>query len=186
MAIMLGLTIFLDISPFGAIPIGSVSATIVQIPTIVTAIVLGPIYGMIMGGIFGIVSLIHALTRPVTPLDPLFINPLISVLPRILIGLFSGWTFVLITKITNNKRRSIGAVAAGAVGAITNTVFVLGALYFMYAEQIIEKLGLGTNQAFIALIWTIVSSNGVIEAIVCAILAGGITIAYDTVKARTT
>src|SRR5690554_7708529 len=82
MALMLAITLILDLTPLGAIPLGPVSATIIHIPTIITGIILGPIAGLIMGTLLGLVSLLHALTRPATPLDPLFINPLVSVLPR--------------------------------------------------------------------------------------------------------
>lgn len=182
MAAMLGLTIFLDLSPLGAIPVGAVSATIVQIPTILTGILYGPLYGMIMGLLMGITSLLHALTRPVTPLDPLFINPLVSVLPRMLIGLFAGLVFMLLVKLFKNKMRFIGATIAGAVGALTNTVFVLGALYLIYAEKIIMDIGLQDSAALKTLIWGIVTTNGVAEMLVCAGLAGGITLAVDKMR----
>lgn len=184
LAIMLGITVFLDLSPFSAIPIGSVSATILQIPTIITAIILGPIYGMVMGGILGIVSLIHALTRPVTPLDPLFINPLVSVFPRILIGLFTALAFSFVLKIFKGGKRPVASGVAGAVGAIVNTIFVLGALYFVYAKDIIESLGLENNDALLAVIWGIILSNGVIEAIVCSVVSVGVIAAYDSLSRR--
>lgn len=182
MAAMLALTIFLDLSPLGAIPVGAVSATIVQMPTILTGILYGPLYGMIMGLLMGITSLLHALTRPVTPLDPLFINPLVSVLPRMLIGLFAGLAFLLLVKLFKNKMRFIAATVAGAVGALTNTVFVLGALYFIYAEKIILDIGLQDSAALKTLIWGIVTTNGVAEMLVCAGLAGGITLAVDKMR----
>lgn len=182
MAAMLALTIFLDISPLGAIPVGAVSATIVQIPTILTAILYGPIYGMIMGLLMGLTSLIHALTRPVTPLDPLFINPLVSVFPRMLIGLFAGLAFLMLGKLFKNKMRFIAASFAGAVGALTNTVFVLGALYFIYAEKIIMDIGLQDSAALKSLIWGIVATNGVAEMLVCAGLAGAIVLAADKMR----
>lgn len=182
MAAMLALTIFLDLSPLGAIPVGAVSATIVQVPTILTGILYGPLYGMIMGLLMGITSLLHALTRPVTPLDPLFINPLVSVLPRMLIGLFAGLVFMLLVKLFKNKMRFIGATIAGAVGALTNTVFVLGALYLIYAEKIIMDIGLQDSAALKTLIWGIVTTNGVAEMLVCAGLAGGITLAVDKMR----
>lgn len=182
MAAMLALTIFLDISPLAAIPVGAVSATIVQIPTILTGILYGPLYGMIMGLLMGITSLIHAMTRPVTPLDPLFVNPIISVFPRMLIGLFAGLAFMLLVKLFKNRARFIAGAFAGAVGALTNTVFVLGALYFVYAEKIIMDIGLQDSAALKTLIWGIVATNGVAEMIVCAGLAGAVIIAVDKMR----
>ncbi|NLL96305.1 MAG: ECF transporter S component, partial [Clostridiaceae bacterium] len=79
LGLMLAITIIMDMTPLGMIPIGAISATIIHIPTIITGVVLGPVAGFIMGTSFGIVSLTHALTRPATILDPLFMNPLVSV-----------------------------------------------------------------------------------------------------------
>lgn len=182
LAAMFALTIFLDISPLAAIPVGAVSATIVQVPTILTGILYGPLYGMIMGLLMGLTSLVHALTRPVTPLDPLFVNPVISVFPRVLIGLFAGLAFMLITKLFKNRFRFIAASFAGAIGALTNTVFVLGALYFVYAEKIIADLALQDSAALKAVIWGIVMTNGVAEMLVCAGLAGAIVLAADKMR----
>lgn len=182
LAVMFALTVFLDISPLGAIPVGAVSATIVQMPTIITAIVYGPIYGMIMGLIMGLTSLIHALTRPVTPLDPLFVNPLVSVLPRVLIGLFAGLVFLLLTRVLKDKLRFIAATVTGAIGALTNTVLVLSALYFIYAEKIIMEFQLQDSAALKALITGIVTTNGVAEMLVCAGLAGAVIVAMDKMR----
>jgi uncharacterized membrane protein len=60
------------------IPVGSVSATISHIPTIIVSVILGPVYGLIMGASFGLVTLFRALTSPLSPLDPLFIMRLVA------------------------------------------------------------------------------------------------------------
>src|SRR5690554_8147032 len=93
MALMLAITLILDLTPLGAIPLGPVSATIIHIPTIITGIILGPIARLIMGTILGLVSFLPALTKPATPLDPPFINPLVTVLPRMFICLLSYLVF---------------------------------------------------------------------------------------------
>ncbi|SCG84207.1 hypothetical protein DW1_2647 [Proteiniborus sp. DW1] len=93
----------LGMTPIGFIPVGPTSATIMHIPVIIGAIVEGPIVGMLVGLIFGIFSLIRAITTP-TIISPVFYNPLVSILPRVLIGLVSYYTFVAVKKM--NKKTS--------------------------------------------------------------------------------
>ncbi len=94
----------LGMTPIGFIPVGPTNATIMHIPVIIGAIVEGPIVGMLVGLIFGIFSLIRAITTP-TIISPVFYNPLVSILPRVLIGLVSYYTFVAVRKM--NKRASM-------------------------------------------------------------------------------
>lgn len=56
-----------------------------HIPDIIGAIVEGPLVGITVGFIFGATSLLKALTMP-TITSFAFINPLVSILPRMLTG----------------------------------------------------------------------------------------------------
>lgn len=94
----------LGMTPIGFIPVGPTNATIMHIPVIIGAIVEGPIVGMLVGLIFGVFSLIRAITTP-TVISPVFYNPLVSILPRVLIGLVSYYTYVAVKRM--NKKTSI-------------------------------------------------------------------------------
>ena len=104
-AIVLGLT------PLGLIPVPTLAgrATIMHIPVIVGAIIEGPIVGMFVGLIFGIISFI-------TTASPLLKNPIIAVLPRILIGLFAYYSY----------KWTKSSIVSAIVGGLTNTIGVLG------------------------------------------------------------
>ena len=186
LGVMLALTIILDITPLGAIPLFGVSATITHLPTIVTGILLGPLYGLAMGTSFGLISLFHALTRPVSPLDPLFINPLISVLPRMLIGVVSYYAYAGVRRLLGKETvgQTISAVIGGVAGSLTNTVLVLGMLYVVYLNEIISRLGLADVKAVNGLYITIVSTNALMEAIVAGVVAPAILVAYMKVFQR--
>ncbi len=87
---MLGaITVVLALTPLGFIPIGPLNATTMHIPVIVAGVLEGPIAGAAVGLIFGCSSLFNHIVRP-TPLSPIFYNPLISILPRVLIGLIAS------------------------------------------------------------------------------------------------
>jgi len=85
MGVMLALTItFVAVT---AIPTASASmALLIFLPTIITSIIQGPKSGAVMGAMAGFATLLRALLAPASPLDYLFLNPLVAVLPRIFIG----------------------------------------------------------------------------------------------------
>lgn len=86
------ITAVLGSTPIGFIPIGPTRATIMHIPVIIGAIMEGPIVGAFVGLIFGLFSIFQALTTQ-TPVSFVFINPIVSVLPRILIGFISYYVY---------------------------------------------------------------------------------------------
>jgi uncharacterized membrane protein len=158
------------------IPLGPVSATISHIPTIITGVILGPIAGLIMGTSLGIISLLHALLAPASPLDPLFINPLISVLPRMFIGVVSYYVFALLKKAfkKDGLKISTGTFVAGIAGSLTNTGLVFLMLYLIYAQEVAQKLGV----AFSVILITVFTSNAIAEALVSGFITLAVAAAY--------
>jgi len=156
--------------PFlGYIPVGPLSLTIIPITVIIAAFVFGPVNGAIVGGVWGVITFIRAFIAPTSPLAPLiFTNPLISVVPRILIGIIAGYAFDSLkkTKLGPNGSMRIAAL----LGAMTNTVLVLGLTYLFYKEPYANALDLDVNEVLPAILY-IVGTNGVAEAILSAIIA---------------
>lgn len=97
-----GISIVMGMTPIGFIPVGPTKATIMHIPVIICAILEGPIAGGIVGLIFGIFSIFQAIFMP-TPVSFAFLNPLVSVIPRILIGITSYYVYKGLGKLGNNK-----------------------------------------------------------------------------------
>lgn len=164
---MLGaVSVVLGMTPLGFIPVGPTNATIMHIPVIIGAIVEGPIVGMLVGLIFGIFSIIRSITTP-TPVSFVFWNPLVAVLPRILIGLISYYVYKAAMKTTKNETVSLGV--AGALGTLVNTVGVLGMVYMLYAKEFVGALGIATDNAF-KVIAGIGITNGLPEMFVAMII----------------
>lgn len=129
----------LGMTPIGFIPVGPTNATIMHIPVIIGAIVEGPIVGMLVGLIFGIFSLIRAITTP-TIISPVFYNPLVSILPRVLIGLVSYYTFVAVRRM-NKKTATIILISIwGAVVAYLSFAFVSNLGLFSSGDISFAKL----------------------------------------------
>ena len=60
--ILTAIIVLMAVVPFlGYIPLGFMSATIIHVPVIVGALLLGPKYGIYLGTVFGVTSLIQAL-----------------------------------------------------------------------------------------------------------------------------
>lgn len=108
------ITAVLGLTPIGFIPIGPTRATIMHIPVIIGAIMEGPIVGGFVGLIFGLFSIFQAVTAP-TPVSFAFINPLVSVLPRILIGIISYYTYRGLSTIGNKGIKGLLYVLWGAI-----------------------------------------------------------------------
>lgn len=103
------ITIVLGLTPLGLIPLGIINATTMHIPVIIAAIVEGPLVGALVGLIFGISSLANALIRP-NPVSFVFYNPLISILPRVLIGITSYYAYKGVKNASTKNSKTIAKI----------------------------------------------------------------------------
>lgn len=161
------ISIFLGLTGLGFIPIPPVKATIMHIPVIIGAIVEGPIVGALVGGVFGLFSMYQAFTAPM-PTSFIFWNPIIAILPRILIGIVAYYVYTFFKNKLKNK--SIGIGIAAILGTLTNTIGVMGLTYIIYIERYSQTLGISRQAATIG-IGSIITVNGSIEAIVSALIS---------------
>ena len=112
-----GIAIFLAVTRLGFIPVPNLAgnATIIHVPVILGAALEGPLVGTIVGLIFGVFSFIQAEV-------PFFRDPLVSILPRLLIGVVAWAVFVGLRRVSID----LASAAAGVLGSLTNSVGVLG------------------------------------------------------------
>lgn len=189
------ISIIMSMTPIGYVPINPVAnLTIMHIPVIIGAIVEGPLAGAFIGFIFGATSLIRAITGP-TVTNFIFMNPLVSILPRMLIGIASYYTYIFVSKRFNklleskpkgNKLKTIPAAITGVVGTLVNTGGVLGMTYILYAQRFAEAFISANPNANVYspayIIFGIVGGNAVAEAILAAIIVGSVVTVLKTVK----
>ncbi len=91
---MLGaLTVVMGLTGIGFIPIPPVRATIMHLPVILAGVLEGPAAGAAVGAIFGGFSMYQAATIGTPISKALFLNPIIALLPRILIGIAAAYGF---------------------------------------------------------------------------------------------
>ena len=117
--VLAAIAILLGITRLGFIPVPNVSgnATIMHVPAIIGGVLEGPVVGLIIGGIFGIYSWLQDTTG-------LFKNPIVSVVPRLFIGVVAYYVYAALRK----SNEWLALVAAGLAGTLTNTILVVGAL----------------------------------------------------------
>ena len=144
-ALMAAIVILLANTPLGMIQLPIIKATTVHIPVIIGAVLLGPSAGAILGGVFGICSMISNTTAPTLlsfAFSPFLAEDLLGVVKslwiaigcRILIGVVAGWVWIGLRKLRLSPW--IALPITGFVGSMVNTVFVMGSIYVLLASQI--------------------------------------------------
>ena len=178
-ALMAAIVIVLANTPLGMIQLPVIKATTVHIPVILGAVLLGPLAGGILGGVFGICSLISTTMAPTllsfafspfmstTGLPGVLKALWISVGCRILIGVVSGWLWKLFEKVHLNQ--TIALPITGFVGAMVNTVTVMGSIYLLFAQQYAQAQDVGITAVW-GLIMGTITASGIPEAIASAVL----------------
>lgn len=149
----------------GYIPLGPIDVTIVHITVILAAVLFGSKTGLAIGTAWGLLSMLRAYVQP-TPFNIVFLNPLISVVPRMLVGWVSG---LLFQAIKNRLSERWSYTITALVGTLMNTVLVLGGIYVFTAETYADALGVSQNVLLTAL-GAVVATNGVIEMIASMII----------------
>ena len=90
--------------------------------------------------------------------------------------------FAALEVFTLKKSGSVSAfIYAGVVGAMTNTIFVMGGIFVLYKNAYADALSIDPG-AVLGVIGGVISFNGVIEAIVAAIIVAALGVALNKIK----
>ena len=100
-----------------------------------------------------------------------------------LIGMVFGVILFVVLTLTGKNRSSASTALAyaGLTGAFTNTLFVMSGIYILYKDAYAQALGVA-GEAVLNVIMGVVSFNGIVEAVVAAILIAGVGLALLRVK----
>jgi uncharacterized membrane protein len=185
------LVVVLGLPPvhLGMIPLGpNASITIMHIPVLL-AVMLMCMYGgkkfkpdlsslasgVTVGAVFGIFSLILAAMMPTGALDPLFVNPGISVLPRMVLGAVA-WILWYLINLIPFMPKAVSAGITAFISTIAHTCLVIGSLYLFAGAKVMDAMG---GMGYIALM-AVLLPNALLEAsaaaIVCAAVVGSVTV----------
>ncbi len=157
-AILSALIIVMTVVPYtGYIYYGGIEITTLHIVVMLGAFFLGPYYGALLGTVWGATCLLRAFTNP---LWILFTNPMISLVPRILVGLGAGLIFAALKKSRLSEPLAVGLSAA--FSTLLNTVLVLSAMYIF--GGMIESYQ-SFFEMFETMFLTLLTLNGAVEII---------------------
>jgi len=177
-ALMAAIVVLLANTPLGMIQLPIIKATTVHIPVIIGAILLGPAAGAILGGVFGICSMVSNTIAPTllsfafspflsTDLPGIFKALWISTGCRILIGVAAGWLWIGFQKL--KVSHWISLPVTGFLGSMVNTVAVMGSIYKLLAVQYAQAKNVAVTAVYSLIEGTILAS-GIPEAIAAAVL----------------
>lgn len=188
MAVLIAILLILEITNVGYLKFGLLEMTIMQVPVIIGAIVMGPTAGAILGGVFGLTSFWQCFGKSAFGVALLAINPLytfiICVVGRVLMGWLTGLIYHGLQKVDRNK--IVNFFVAGLSGALLNTMFFMTFLVVLFGQTdfilgLQQDLGATSVMGFIV---TMVGVQGIVEAIICCVLGAVISKAILRLKAH--
>ena len=134
-AMLSAILLLMSYTPLGYLNIGPLAISLNMIPVAVGAIALGPIGGMILGGMFGITSFLQCIGIGGTSAMGVIlfeINPFLAFVqrfvPRLLAGLLSAYIFKASKRFING---TVAGFITGFGAALLNTVLFMAALVLL-------------------------------------------------------
>ena len=185
-ALFVSIIAIMTFTPLGMIPLPTVKLAVVLMPLLICAMTTKFQVGLMVSIIFGILSMVNNYINATSILSFAFQNPLISVLPRSLIGPIVYLTYHGMQKVLNvntahlyaskldedniqvsksRKKNILSATVATAVGVTANTLMFFIMLLLVYGGEVHD----GTQIGF-ALIGGIAVSNYIPEVIASSII----------------
>lgn len=164
-----------------------IAYTILQVPVILAVVLGGLVPGLLTGFVFGLSSLIKSAVMPLSLLDPYFLNPLCSIVPRLMIPVVTWLVFTGLKKIPHVPQLVAGIFAA-VIGSLTNTICVFASLCLIYfgeiapiAENAVAQFPSLANVAYIAILLTFAPA-ALVEGGISGVITGLVLTALGAAK----
>ena len=164
-----------------------VAYTILQVPVILATILGGLVPGLLTGFVFGLSSLIKSAVMPLSLLDPYFLNPLCSIVPRMIIPVVTWLVFTGLKKIPHVPQIVAGILAA-VIGSLTNTICVFASLCLVYfgeiapiVENAVAQFPSLANVAYIAIL-LMFAPAALVEGGISGVITGLVLTALGAAK----
>ncbi len=176
-AMLCAILLLMSFTPLGYLNIGPLAISFNMIPVAIAAIVLGPVGGMILGGVFGITSFLQCMGIGGTSAMGVIlfdISPLLAFVqrfvPRLLAGLFAGYVFKVIK---NLGKPTVACFVTGFSAALLNTVLFMTALILLFGRtEYVQGLINGRN--VVIFVCAFVGINAVVEMIAASVIVGAV------------
>ena len=175
LAVLVAILLVLELTGIGMIKTLGLELTIMQIPVIIGAIIMGPTAGGILGGVFGLLSFWECFGKSFFGGTLLAIQPfftfLVCVPTRLLMGVCCGWIFKLLHRMDKTRGQILSFLGGSLAGALLNTVFFMGMLVLCFYEtDYIQSLAaqMGTTSV-LHFVLAFVGFQGAVEAVLSTV-----------------
>lgn len=192
-ALFTAIIILMAFTPLGLINLPVIKATILHVPVIIGSVLLGPKIGAYLGAVFGVSSLVVNTATP--SLLSFAFSPAIAVpgsshgtpwalvicfVPRILVGVLPWFICRGLEKLMGKAvwAKTIQYAVAGAVGAMVNTILVMGLIGTALSGAFAAAKGISPDMVMGGIL-SIVFANGIPEAAAGAVLTAAVCLALD-------
>jgi uncharacterized membrane protein len=186
LAFLAAILFVMDLTGIAMIPLPGQYASIMTVPVAIGAMMLGPTAGGILGGVMGCISFYTALKTGFKDLflmgydgsSVVLLSLLNAFVPRILMGVATGWIFKLLKKV--DKTNTICYYVGGVAAPLLNTVLFMSVLIpiFMNAPNLMALLGEDLYHQFkdniLLFALGYVGIQALLEAVIGCILSGSI------------
>lgn len=182
-ALLAAIIIVMANTPLGFIPLPITKATTTHIPVILGAILLGPMAGAILGGVFGLCSVAVNTFTPgltafafspfmsTTGLEGAVKAIWVAVGCRILLGVAAGWLWIVLKKLRVNDWAALPI--AGFACTLFHTLMVMGSIFVLFTQQYAQARNVAM-EAVSGLILGTITLNGIPEALLAMVLVTAI------------
>lgn len=123
------IVLFTFVNYLGYITLGAITLTTMPVLVLMGAAIFGWKRGLLYGFVFGLFSMIRAITMPTGPIDIIYQNPFISILPRAIFGLVAGLVFDVVKKHSTLKTYYISLPFLACGLSLLHSVLTLSCLY---------------------------------------------------------
>ena len=125
LAVLIAIMLILAFTPLGYLRIGPLAISLMTIPVVIGAMILGPAGGAVLGLVFGLTSFYQCFAGDPFGAALVAMNPfftfLVCIPTRTLMGWLSGVIFKALWKI--DKTKTVTYFVTGLLGAFMNTLF---------------------------------------------------------------
>lgn len=177
LALLIAIELVMKAIGLGSVPMGPLYMSFLTLPIAVGAITMGPVAGLVLGGVFGAVSFYDAITGGSAMTSALFqVSPvhtfILCVGMRMLMGVCVGLVFQGLKRF--DKPGTWSYLVSAMCAPLFNTLFFMGYIVLAfykcdYVQGLVSAKGAANPLMFVVLL---VGVQGVMEFLVSGILGG--------------
>ena len=178
MAVLIAIILVMAFTSIGYIRTAGLSISIITIPVVIGAMIIGPKAGLILGTVFGLTSFFKTFSS--AGLGPVMLeaNPVgffvLCLAPRVLVGLLPALLYKGLSRF--QKLRTLSQAVCCFLTPICNTVLYMTTLWLLFADTWLNFNG-ASGSGF-SLLWLMLSGvavNGISEAVACLLIGTAVS-----------